>query len=167
MQVPAETTALLLRVWKRRCSLEEEPSEILSAEFELGDGSPDLRPSVYEIDPSEVVQVVTQHYAAADCGSVTAPRDHPDLRPIHAGDVDATPSASHWFRFLDERHRELVLSSKQELMTLIARLRECQTHRVTPQDWKTYLRSARNEPDWQNFFQFAARGPKWKKLAGG
>ena len=156
----------LLRVWKRRTSLEDDPSQILHAEFERGDGSPDLRPSVYEVSPDEVTQVVTEHYAAAGCQDVSVGRPHPDLRPIHEGAVEATPCGTDWFALLEERHRELVLDSKQDLLALIGRPHRCRTYGVSRAQWKAYVEGARDSPEWRTFFRFAARGAKWKKHAG-
>lgn len=164
--IPEPQPLLLLRVWRRKTSLEEaDPSEILSAEFELSDGSPDLRPSVYEVHPNDVVAIVTQHSAAAGLDRVTVPKEHPDLRPVHDGEVVNTPTDADWFSEASQAHRELILSSREQLLGLIGRLRECRRYPVTKQAVLAYLRSARQHPDWRNFFEHHGKGAKWEKLA--
>lgn len=168
MEVAESPAGLLLRVLRRKTSFEEsDPNEILSAEFELGDGTPDLRPSVYDVNPRDVVAIVTQHSAGAGLDRVTAPREHPDLRPIHDGDVAQTPSDCDWFSEAKTAHRELILTSRDQLLRLIARLRECNRYPVTKDAVVAYLRLARDQPDWRNFFAYHAKGPRWQKLAGG
>lgn len=166
MDIPEEPPHILLRVWKYKASLEEDFEVIQRAEFELGGGKPDLRPSVYEIHPADVVRAVTEHFAGNGCDRVK-PQEagHLDVRPVHDGEILDTPSeGAEWFSFASNAHRELVLESFDDLMSLIARLHKCRRYPVGTAEVRAYLRGVANSAEWRNFLDHHEKGGKWVRF---
>jgi hypothetical protein len=110
---------LLVRFAKRKTPWEEcDPEQIRESEFKDRNGEGyDLRPSVYDIAPSEVVRTFAEHAAAAPIdppGSALAIDLHGV--PFAIGSEPGKPT----FAFTCAQHRELVLASKEDVDQVIA-----------------------------------------------
>ena len=98
-------TRLLVRFGKRHTSWETpDVVEIRKIEFRKRNGDPDLRPSAYDVDASELARTYAEHAAAAriDPLRVTSGIDFAGTGVVAVG----TPG-NEWFNFTRERHREL------------------------------------------------------------
>ncbi|MBO6936457.1 MAG: hypothetical protein JJ863_15905 [Deltaproteobacteria bacterium] len=157
-----------LRVWKRKTSLEEDPQTILDAEFLTREGAADLRLSVYAIAPSEVVRVVTEHFAGNGLDSIRNQKDgHLDLSTVFAGTEEVSPE-NEWFSRARDAHRELVLPDEASLMALIGSLTRCSRHPYLKADAKAYIKDRLDAEDeeWKRFVAVHRNGPKYKRLGG-
>jgi len=159
---------LLVRFAKRRTSWESADAvAIRKVEFMTADGAPDLRPSAYDVEPLEVVQIYAEHATAA-------PIDPPksttgvDLAGL-AQNVTVVPGKPQ-FAFLRAQHREVQLSGLAELDALVEQARQALPSRtvdVGRAEVYEYVRSrlAVEDIEWRA----AAGAPtaqKWlKKLA--
>ena len=132
----------LIRFARRLSSWESEigDEDLLQTEFwDRNRGQLDLRPSVYEIDTSEVVRAFAEHATAFNPpGSAGGVDVGGTGRP-----VDATPGDTG-FSFTMEVHRELVLADKEDLLALVRHVRDslaARTHRVSKGQVRDYARS--------------------------
>jgi len=142
----------LIRFARRLSSWESEigDDDFLQTEFwDRNRGQPDLRPSVYEIEPNEIVRAFAEHATAfhppgsalgVDLGGTGRP-------------VDATPGDTG-FSFTMKSHRELVLVDKEDLLTLVRQVRGslvARTHRVSRSQIREYARDrlVGGDPEWE------------------
>jgi hypothetical protein len=148
--------ALILRVvsswsaWERR-----DPSEIVDYNFRAKGGGTDLRPSLYETADAaaEIVQVMAEHSSGSH--SLKTMRGI-DLSGICPRDPIPTPGDLR-FTFTRERHRELVLKDRAELVEIVRQaLQELETRtRVAiKQAIREYVaaRVGDRDPEWLGFF---------------
>jgi len=158
---------VLIRFSKRIAIWEpgHTPEEIQLTEFRQKDGSVDLRPSVYEIEPEEVVRVFAEHATAFDPPKSSAGIDLGGL----GHEVRSTPGRTV-FALTTSAHRELSIRDKEDLLDLIGKvLAEFTSRRtlVTRAEIVTYARArlAAMDPEWQQAVTHA-RSRTWvHKLA--
>jgi hypothetical protein len=155
----------LVRFARRLSSWEPENSddELLEAEFWDGNrGRPDLRPSVYEIDLTDLVRAFAEHATAFNPPSSTGAVDLRGTgRPI-----EETPGDTG-FSFTMNTHREVVLSDRNDLLALVRDVRGSlagRTHRVARAQVLEYARSrlADGDPEWERA-QAEDSAQKWLK----
>ena len=159
-----EGALLLLRAFRRKTSLESPAEDFYEAEFRLPDGSPDLRPSVYEIRAKDIVRTIAEHQAGAALDPKANLRGHPDVRPAYEGPITESPCDSDWFEFVNKAHRELEFEGKAELLEFAGRLKHCCFHPVSTSQLREYLRSVKDSPEWQAFFEKSKRPKRWLRL---
>jgi len=133
---------LLVRFARRLANWEEElpVEELQKREFKARNGGPDLRPSVYELDPAQThrVRAYAEHAVGLDPPATALGLDLTEpQRPI-----DPT-AGSPRFQFIRERHREIVLEDAGALHAFIreilVNLGE-RKHQVTRQEVVAYVR---------------------------
>jgi len=113
--------ALILRIVSRWTAWEREnPEEIVDHNFRAPQGGTDLRPSLYETadDAAEIVRVMAEHSTGSN--SVRVMRGV-DLSGICPRDPIESPGGLR-FAFTRDRHRELVLEDRGELIEIVRRL---------------------------------------------
>ena len=159
-------TSLLLRVVKRRTSLESaDPVEVCSVEFRNKDGDPDLRVSVYEIadQQSVIVRAHAEH-------SANVPLNPPCGGPsLHFGGVGkATPTAAGRFRFIRDAHREVCFDNEADLIqgvSFVLTEKESRKRHASRDEVRAYLRERLQEqdPEWSDFCATNSNWTKWGK----
>lgn len=160
---------LLLRIARRKTSWEEkDPIAIYQAEFEDKNGEPDLSPSVYEVQVSDVVRIATEHCAGSNLRDVPS-RQHVDLQKFYSGTPRRVPSNNQWFHFAREAHCELPFNSRDELILMLGQVceRGCVRYPVTRENVKEFLGRQREEkdPEWLRFFSQHEYGRLYERLA--
>lgn len=153
----------LIRFARRLASWESDTDddEFLQTEFwDKNRGQPDLRPSVYEIEPTRVVQAFAEHATAfqpptSNLGVDLSGTQNP---------VEVTPGDTG-FSFTMNAHRELVLAGKEDLLALVRKVRESldvRTHRVSRAQVLEYAQSrlGAGDEEWQRA-RSEADAPKW------
>ncbi len=132
----------LIRFARRLSSWEAETGDddLVKTEFwDRNRGQPDLRPSVYEIDASEVIRAFAEHATAFNPPGSAGGVDLGGMgRP-----VDTTPGETG-FSFTMESHRELVLTDKEDLLALVRQVRGSlaeRIHRVSKAQVRDYARA--------------------------
>jgi hypothetical protein len=143
----------LVRFARRLASWESSVSDddLLDTEFKTRDtGVPDLRPSVYEIGPDEVVQAFAEHATAFDPPSNAGGID------LHSSGRTIVPTIGDTgFAFTMDAHREIVLSDRADLHALVREARSSlpqRTYRVAKAAICQYAREriASGDPEWTN-----------------
>jgi hypothetical protein len=142
---------VLIRFSKRLAVWEpgHTPEEIQHSEFRKKDGAVDLRPSVYEIQNSEVVRAFAEHATVISPPSSSAGIDLGGL----GSEVKSTPGSTG-FAFTTSAHRELSLRNKEDLFNLIGNALaglSSRLHHVTRAQIMTYAKArlAAIDPEWQ------------------
>jgi hypothetical protein len=109
---------LIIRFARRKAAWEStDAAEIRKVEFTNKNGELDLRPSVYDVDASEVIRTFAEHAAAA-------PIDPPgsalgvDMSGIRL-ELNNEPGNKR-FAFTRERHREIVVETEAAIEQLIS-----------------------------------------------
>ena len=153
----------LIRFARRLSSWEAETGDddLLQTEFlDRNRGKPDLRPSVYEIEPSDVVRAFAEHATAFNPPASTGGVDLGGT----GRSIEATPGETG-FSFTMEAHRELVLADRDDLLALVRHVRgsmDGRTHHVLRAQVREYARErllagdeewvrAKGEADTQNW----------------
>jgi hypothetical protein len=123
--------------------------ELLDTEFRDKSGQPDLRPSVYAIDPVDVVQAFAEHSTMREPPSSTRGVDLGGTgRP-----VAETPGETG-FALTMEAHREIELVSRDDLLGLVRDVRgsiDERSHMVTRDQARAYVRErlAMGDQEWE------------------
>jgi hypothetical protein len=158
---------VLIRFSKRLAIWEpgHTPEEIQHSEFRQKDGAIDLRPSVYEIQDSEVVRAFAEHATMISPPSSSAGIDLGGP----GSEVESTPGKTG-FSFTTSAHRELALKSKEDLFNLIGRVLAglgSRLHHVTRAQIMTYAKArlAAMDPEWQRAIAHSKPGTWIHKLA--
>jgi hypothetical protein len=159
----------LVRFARRLSSWESQVSdeELLQTEFwQRNRGQPDLRPSVYEIEASDVIRAFAEHATAFHPPSSTGGVD------VGGTDraVEETPGDTG-FSFTMRAHRELVLKSREDLLGLVRQVRGSltgRTHPVTRAQVIEYVRVrlAAGDEEWERARE-AEGAQKWLRRIGG
>jgi hypothetical protein len=111
----------LIRFARRLSSWESETAEadFLKAEFsDRNREQPDLRPSVYEIEVSDLVQAFAEHATAFEPPSAAGGVDLGGTGRA----VDSTAGETG-FSFTMNAHRELILEDRNDLLALVRHVR--------------------------------------------
>lgn len=136
----------LIRFAKRSASWDATTSddELLDTEFRDRDGGADLHPSVYEIDPQEVVQAFSEHSTMREPPSSTV---GVDLRTSR--EVTVTPGKTG-FPLTMRAHREIMLVDRDDLLVLVREVRgalESRRYPVTREQVRSYAQDRLNARD--------------------
>jgi hypothetical protein len=110
-------TPVVVRFAKRKAAWETaDATNIRDVEFKNRDGDYDLRPSVYEVEEGQLVQAFAEHAGAAP---IEPPRStlSINLRGSRFA-LERTPGKDR-FAFTRQQHREISLSTMEELDELI------------------------------------------------
>ena len=132
----------LIRFARRLSSWESETGDddLLQTEFwDRHRGQPDLRPSVYEIEPTDVVRAFAEHATAFNPPASTGGVDLGGT----GRSMEATPGETG-FSFTMDAHRELVLADRNDLLELVRHVRgsmNARTHHVTRVQVREYARA--------------------------
>jgi acetylornithine deacetylase/succinyl-diaminopimelate desuccinylase-like protein len=132
----------LIRFARRLSSWESETGDddLLQTEFwDRNRGQPDLRPSVYEIEPTDVVRAFAEHATAFNPPASSGGVDLGDT----GRSVNVTPGQTG-FSFTMKAHRELVLADRDDLLALVRHVRgslDARTHRVSRAQVREYART--------------------------
>ncbi len=129
--------------WERALSVEE----LQKIEFRTGDGSPDLRPSVYDLEATRthLVRAYAEHATAFDPPKAALALDVTEP----PRETEVTPG-SPAFSFIRERHREIVIRDSADLHAFIGELVVNVADRrqeVTSQEAKDYASSRLRDGD--------------------
>lgn len=141
---------MLLRILKRKTSLESPLDEFIKVEFSTDNGRPDLALSVYEVEKHETIRAYSEHYAGLRLRPDT--RTNLDASDCGTGTVIVAPGRTG-FRFADAAHREICLRLVADLHSLAERIynqREQRAVRVTKTDVREYFvtRVQANDAEW-------------------
>jgi hypothetical protein len=132
----------LIRFARRLSSWESEigDDDLLQTEFwDRNRGRPDLRPSVYEIEPAEVVRAFAEHATAFNPPASTGGVDLGGT----GRSTEVTPGETG-FSFTMKAHRELVLADKDDLLALVRHVRgsmDSRIHQVSRLQVREYARA--------------------------
>jgi len=158
---------VLVRFSKRLAIWEpgRTPEEIQQSEFRQKDGAVDLRPSVYEVEPNEVVHAFAEHATVFSPPSSNAGIDLAGL----GREVKSTPGRTG-FAFTTSAHREFLLKDKEDLLDLISETLanlDSRQRRVTRVEIVSYakVRLAAMDPEWLQAVPRAKPGTWVHKLA--
>lgn len=160
-------TKRLIRFAKRLSSWEPEISDddLLDTEFrDRNSGGPDLRPSVYEIYPGDVLQAFAEHSTTRE-------------PPLSSGGIDLGGTSrpvvetlgETGFIFTIEVHREILLTNRDDLRGLVREVRGSlaeRTYPITREQVREYARDRlrRGDQEWKR--ARAQTDKKWlKKLS--
>jgi len=153
---------VLVRVLKRRTSLEVSAEDFCRIELTTRDGQPDLNLSVYEAHSvGEVAQLYVEHAVS----HISPPGKRAVLDVAGAGSpgILPTPGAAK-FELAAERHRELLFEDAQSLQ-LFGRqvLEEADERRVDYGKGQVYdlVRQLRQDPAWDQGLQAAPQAARW------
>jgi hypothetical protein len=157
----------LIRFAKRLSSWEPAISDddLLDTEFRDRSGRPDLRPSVYAIDPADVVKAFAEHSTTREPPSSTGGVDLGGTGRSVADTLGETG-----FAFTMEAHREIELASRDDLLALVREVRGSlaeRTYPVTRDQVRAYVRArlALGDQEWARA-QAQDTAKKWlKKLS--
>lgn len=157
---------MLLRVFRRRARDYDSDEEFCETEFHNSDGTPDLKPSAYEVDEDLRVRATTEHVASFWGSPAT-------VRAADIADLvgEASPErGTTEFQFTREVHREVRLPNRAALVSFAAALR-ADAHRydlpdVPKADLRRYIRArlAEEDKEWVAWLG-QAPGSRWRKLA--
>lgn len=143
---------MLIRFARRLSSWDPATPEndLLETEFRDRDrGEPDLRPSVYQIDASEVVRAYAEHATAFEPPASAGGYDLGGTgRP-----VEVTPGMTG-FAFTQDTHREIVLSDPDDLVALVREVKASLATRSYPvrrDQVREYVRARLTDrnPEWE------------------
>lgn len=142
---------MLVRFAKRKASWEGAPSveALRKLEFKAKDGGPDLRPSVYDLDGSQLVRAFAEHASLFD------PPGRAGLGlEVQSGarPMRETPG-NPGFALVRDQHREVVLQDDADLDGFIGGLiasPACCRHPIKMDEIKTYVTSRLRDgdPEW-------------------
>ncbi|TKC97113.1 hypothetical protein [Polyangium fumosum] len=158
-------TKRLIRFAKRLAAWEADHpiEELQRIEFRNRDGSPDLRPSVYELDVSHpaLVQAYAEHAAAAEIDPPTTALAIDASNPARTS--VPTPGSAK-FSFIMEAHREVLLKDVDDLHAFILELSQDPSERRSTIRKAEILAYARarleaGDPEWDA----VSTSPKLKK----
>ena len=111
----------LVRFARRLASWEPQVTDddLLETEFKTkNSGAPDLRPSVYEIAPGDVVRAFSEHATAFE-----PPRSAGGVDISSPGRTVLATNGDTGFAFTMEAHREIVLRDRADLLALVREVR--------------------------------------------
>lgn len=150
--------ALLLRIAKRRKAWELPLDELIKAEFRTENGDLDLRISVYEVEPPNVVRAFAEHTARLD------PKQGLGVDLGGAPSVIATHGETG-FEFTNTAHREAHFPDETTLRmflggTIIPKLAGITTE-ISKEDLRAFLMQHKDDPEWAAHLAASA---KWQKL---
>jgi hypothetical protein len=142
----------LIRFARRLTSWESgtADNDLIQTEFwDRNRAQPDLRPSVYEIDPGEVVQAFAEHATAFEPPSSAGGIDVGGTAHF----VEATPGETG-FSFTTNAHREVILEDRDDLLSLVRHVRGSlgrRVHQVSRAEVHEYVRTRLSTEDveWQ------------------
>ena len=162
---------MLLRVGRRKTSFEEQdPEVIVSIEFRTSSGEPDLRPSVYRIAQSAVVQTHAEHQA----GCMLSPTPVANFDLTDDSVIFQRAPGNDAFAFTRECHHELLFEDSRQLLSFVAAiLAEGRSRRIpsTKPQMASYVhgRVAAADHEWLSFLERAQGSKKneWEKLIAG
>jgi hypothetical protein len=153
---------LALRIGRSRSIWEDgTTSEIAKKEFRgKGENTFDERPSVYLVDPAEIVRAVAEH--------VVQPK--PSIQK-HADELDLTglglvepKVALRFFDFTNERHAEVVVDGQRAVLKLVEALQSepSRRRRRSASAIESYVidRLSANDPEWVSFMNSR---PDWQR----
>ena len=123
--------------------------EICEIEFRTRDGQPDLRPSVYETEDSQLVQTCAEHSAAL----ISPPNPSIAIHAAVPGFSTRMCPGDTGFSFTVSVHREIEISDERDLLRFVHEIRlnlEERTHRVSQRDREEYAlsRIASRDHEW-------------------
>lgn len=161
-------TKRLVRFAKRLSSWEPATSDddLIQTEFWRKDrGGPDLRPSVYEIDPSAIVQAFAEHATAFEPPSRGFGVDLGGTNHT----VEVTPGDTG-FEFTMAAHREMVVKHRDDLLGLVHEVRSSlaeRAHPVTKSEIVAYAqtRLAAEDEEWERA-QASDEAKRWVRKLG-
>lgn len=160
---------LLLRVSRRKTAWEPETGaeETYRVEFTDRDGTPDLSPSVYEIEDQQedIVRAYAEHYAGL---GLDPPRGATNVDFGGEHDVAQTPGDSD-FEFTRDAHREVRFKTEEALkkfVELVCSEIETRKRPTTKAEVKNYVKSRLDEDD-AAWCSHCENFPKWGKKASG
>lgn len=166
---------MLLRLTKRQTSWESNDENIVyQAEFELGDGTPDLNVSTYDVPAYDAVAVVLEHCAAGNMERVP-PRSHVDFSQGAVGAQVVATEENDWFTRARTTHREVRFATLEAVRAAIREtLLALQSgssilvpvDRAVASSFLEELRAAGGEEwaEWERFFEAHPNGPRYRKL---
>lgn len=162
---------ILLKLLKRRTSLEGAASELAEVEFKTPSGDYDLSPSAYEIDDtlSVIARTLAEHGANASL-------DPPGCRSGGGVDLNgALPrppeplAESGYFSFIREAHREVHLRDHAELMAVLEVVvgQPARGRWVPKADVRAHVcaKLSAGDQEWNHFCREAPKGGKWRRWA--
>jgi len=158
---------MLIRFARQRGLWElSSAAEILQAGFRDKAGDPDLRVSVYKIEPAHCVQAFAEHSAGA---GLDPPRGGcgVDLGGLPPRSEQIAPGETG-FAFTQDAHREIPLNDADELLALIESARaglDQRAHEIPDEKLREYVASRfdANDPEWVEFAARGAKSAKWRR----
>lgn len=159
-----------LRLRRRRTSLiTDDVQTVMESEFLDRDGNPDLQLSVYEFSNDGiqglVIQVHCEHAASANADPKGA--WHIDVEGCYEKAPSVKPDG--FFAFSRQAHRELIFSSKDDLLQFSACLmqnHEARTQIVERNELCDYVskKLAERDEEWLRYYAERVHNrKKWKK----
>jgi len=159
---------LLLRIRKRHTAGEVSPARFCDVEFQDPEsGGLDLAISVYRIDPRDLVQCHTEHYA----GSKLDPKGRSDLDLDGLTATVVPVQLDPWpFETTAAAHCEIRCHTDDEVKGLAAQLFADlggRTQDVSKPQMQAYVREtvAKADPEWTTYLERPAVKKTWRKLA--
>lgn len=155
---------ILLRLAHRITSVETTKDDFYRTEFRGSKGAPDLELSVYEIDETQITQIVAESHAVAPHRErPRRTKHHFNVKGLEPRAPVSTPGVDS-FALLRSAHHEIHFENEAELQVFAAQLlREMEERKRTVggHDVKKFLaeRLAAEDPEWQPFM---AATPVWK-----
>lgn len=130
---------MFVRFARRLANWEGELSlaELQEREFKAKDGGPDLAPSIYELNETELLRAYAEHSTQFD-----PPRESLALDVTGATESTRSMDGNPAFDFIRTRHREVVLPDRAALLRFIAGITATTTGRyvITKQAIVGYAR---------------------------
>ena len=154
---------ILLRLAHRITSTEVTANEFCRTEFRGRKGVLDLEPSVYEIDETQITQIVAESHAVAPDKGRPTTKPHFNVKGLEPRAPVSTPGEDS-FALLQSAHREIHFEDKEELRHFAARLlKEIEERKRTVErgDVQRFVaeRNKAGDSEWQRFL---AETPVWK-----
>lgn len=141
-----------LRIGRNQSAWEDGTvEELLKLAFSTKTGEPDLRLSVYLVEPAQLTQARVEHLVSETNPAITVTTA--DLNLVGLADPVRSPGATTFKFTRDEAHAELQLESEARLRELIARVKAEPDRRLL-RDRETLMayvleRDEAGDPEWR------------------